>query len=162
MRTLERWIGLHVPKVEDGGNFGVAIQQDALKLVREASKKLDEVFGKSSEYFEQRAKIVDGMAEKQTREQSRAESKSESTGGKDGNESKTSDATTTTTKATAPTPQPHQMFALAEFETKWHFVFLHTLEVTADWYCMVCDAIEKNLEKIERPRGEDSGNLQYF
>ena len=98
LRQLERWIGLHIPKVEDGGNFGVQVLQDVLKLVREAQKTLDGLFSKSCEFAGERSKALGDLLPKQTREQTRTESKTDATGGKDGDESKTSDSTSTVTK----------------------------------------------------------------
>ena len=39
LRKIERFITLHVPKVEDGNNFGVAIQLEVAKLVKETGKE---------------------------------------------------------------------------------------------------------------------------
>ena len=40
LRAVERFITLHIPKVEDGNNFGVAIQLEMLKNVAERGKTL--------------------------------------------------------------------------------------------------------------------------
>jgi hypothetical protein len=44
-RTLEYFIALHIPKIEDGGNFGVGVQLDLVKKLGE----IQEATGKSTE-----------------------------------------------------------------------------------------------------------------
>ncbi len=42
LSTLKMWIQLRVPRVEDGNNFGVAVQEEAIQLV---SSQEDQAFG---------------------------------------------------------------------------------------------------------------------
>ncbi|XP_050427985.1 proteasome activator complex subunit 3 isoform X2 [Adelges cooleyi] len=56
--ALKMWVSLLIPKIEDGNNFGVSIQEDTLAEIQqvevEASNYLDQV----SRYYASRAKLV--------------------------------------------------------------------------------------------------------
>ncbi|KAL3831993.1 hypothetical protein ACJMK2_023677 [Sinanodonta woodiana] len=60
--TLKMWIAFMIPKIEDGNNFGVSIQEETLSEARtvesEAAAYLDQI----SRYFISRAKLVSKVA----------------------------------------------------------------------------------------------------
>eukprot|EP01057_Protomagalhaensia_wolfi_P006065 Protomagalhaensia_wolfi_Nauph_80__6064@NODE_84_length_3866_cov_229_538542_g64_i0_p3_GENE_NODE_84_length_3866_cov_229_538542_g64_i0NODE_84_length_3866_cov_229_538542_g64_i0_p3_ORF_typecomplete_len272_score55_95PA28_beta/PF02252_18/1_5e47PA28_alpha/PF02251_18/0_00013PA28_alpha/PF02251_18/6_6e03V_cholerae_RfbT/PF05575_11/0_032Ribosomal_L28/PF00830_19/6_6e03Ribosomal_L28/PF00830_19/1_3e04Ribosomal_L28/PF00830_19/0_1_NODE_84_length_3866_cov_229_538542_g64_i021312946 len=56
--SVKLWIQLNIPKIEDGNNFGVAIQED---VIQELARVEDAAFAlreSTSKYFLQRAKIA--------------------------------------------------------------------------------------------------------
>ncbi|XP_050522525.1 proteasome activator complex subunit 3 isoform X2 [Daktulosphaira vitifoliae] len=56
--ALKMWVSLLIPKIEDGNNFGVSIQEDTLAEIQqvevEASNYLDQI----SRYYAARAKLI--------------------------------------------------------------------------------------------------------
>eukprot|EP00956_Cyclotella_meneghiniana_P003769 scaffold4568_cov74-Cyclotella_meneghiniana.AAC.12 len=54
IRTLERFIGLHVPQMEDGNNFGVTVQMMMTKFLKEERERCDKVLSESSKYYSNR------------------------------------------------------------------------------------------------------------
>lgn len=60
-RTLEYFIVLHIPKIEDGGNFGVGVQLDLVKKLGEiqeaTGKSTDELLGYQSARAEALGKL---------------------------------------------------------------------------------------------------------
>lgn len=54
IRTLERFIGLHVPQMEDGNNFGVTVQMMMTKFLKEEKERCDKVLSDSSKYYASR------------------------------------------------------------------------------------------------------------
>lgn len=54
IRTLERFIGLHVPQMEDGNNFGVTVQMMMTKFLKEERERCDKVLSESSKYYASR------------------------------------------------------------------------------------------------------------
>ncbi|XP_078459996.1 proteasome activator complex subunit 3 isoform X8 [Lampetra planeri] len=60
--TVKMWIQLMIPKIEDGNNFGVSVQEDTVAELRtvegEAASFLDQI----SRYYMSRAKLVSKVA----------------------------------------------------------------------------------------------------
>jgi hypothetical protein len=54
IRTLERFIGLHVPQMEDGNNFGVTVQMMMNKFLKEERERCEKVLSESSKYYASR------------------------------------------------------------------------------------------------------------
>merc|ERR1719453_1029199 len=74
LRKVERFIGLHVPKVEDGNNFGVAIQMETSKMVKEKSSAVSDLLAKLPEYREKRASAWKAVAPSSSTETSETKS----------------------------------------------------------------------------------------
>lgn len=55
IRTLERFIGLHVPQMEDGNNFGVTVQMMMNKFLKEERERCEKVLSESSKYYASRS-----------------------------------------------------------------------------------------------------------
>merc|ERR1712194_840145 len=58
-RVLERFVGLHIPQMEDGNNFGVGVQMMFAKLLKEEREKMDKSLSESSKYYSSRAESID-------------------------------------------------------------------------------------------------------
>lgn len=52
------WIAFLIPKIEDGNNFGVSIQEDTLAEIRTVESEAAAFFDQISRYFITRGKIV--------------------------------------------------------------------------------------------------------
>ncbi|XP_014211581.1 proteasome activator complex subunit 3 isoform X2 [Copidosoma floridanum] len=59
---LKMWISFMIPKIEDGNNFGVSIQEDTLAEVQAVESEAAAFFDQISRYFVSRAKIVSKVA----------------------------------------------------------------------------------------------------
>ena len=55
---LKMWVTYMIPKIEDGNNFGVSIQEDALGEVASAETESATHFYEISRYYSFRAKLV--------------------------------------------------------------------------------------------------------
>jgi proteasome activator subunit 3 (PA28 gamma) len=56
--TLKLWIQLMIPKIEDGNNFGVSIQEDILSEVTKAETDATTYLDQTTRYFTLRGKMV--------------------------------------------------------------------------------------------------------
>ena len=54
IRTLERFIGLHVPQMEDGNNFGVTVQMMMSKFLKEERERCEKILADTSKYYASR------------------------------------------------------------------------------------------------------------
>merc|ERR1712224_437744 len=137
-------MGLHVPKVEDGNNFGVAIQLEVAKLVKETGKECKGLLDALPAYHKERATLLEKVVSKTTTETS--ESKSSST----------------TTKTSADKPLPDAVAAVAQLDVQHRFALVFLLEVVRDAYIAVGDCLAKNKGKLVAPRGEGGNAMSMF
>lgn len=59
---LKMWISFLIPKIEDGNNFGVSIQEDTLAEIQSVESEAAAFFDQISRYFISRGKIVSKVA----------------------------------------------------------------------------------------------------
>ncbi|XP_021938452.1 proteasome activator complex subunit 3 isoform X2 [Zootermopsis nevadensis] len=59
---LKMWISFMIPKIEDGNNFGVSIQEDTLGEIQSVESEAAAFFDQISRYFVSRGKIVSKVA----------------------------------------------------------------------------------------------------
>jgi len=59
---LKMWISFMIPKIEDGNNFGVSIQEDTLAEIQSVETEAAAFFDQISRYFISRAKVVSKVA----------------------------------------------------------------------------------------------------
>lgn len=59
---LKMWISFMIPKIEDGNNFGVSIQEDTLAEIQSVESEAAAFFDQISRYFISRAKVVSKCA----------------------------------------------------------------------------------------------------
>ncbi|UYV72709.1 PSME3 [Cordylochernes scorpioides] len=57
-KTLELWIQFQIPRIQDGNNFGVSVQEISLAKVLNVSKKCSLFQAQVAEYFLARGRIV--------------------------------------------------------------------------------------------------------
>lgn len=55
---LKMWISFLIPKIEDGNNFGVSIQEETLGEIRTVESEAASFFDQISRYYMTRAKLV--------------------------------------------------------------------------------------------------------
>ncbi|XP_076633185.1 proteasome regulator gamma isoform X1 [Colletes latitarsis] len=59
---LKMWISFLIPKIEDGNNFGVSVQEDTLAEIQTVESEAGAFFDQISRYFISRGKIVSKVA----------------------------------------------------------------------------------------------------
>jgi len=62
-QLLKDWISLHVPKHEDGNNFGVEVQEDAINELMGTKEEALQVLEEQSAYHMARAQIVEKIVQ---------------------------------------------------------------------------------------------------
>ncbi|CAH1377246.1 unnamed protein product [Tenebrio molitor] len=60
-KMMKMWISYMIPKMEDGNNFGVEIQEETLMLVQAVENSATQFYDRISNYFSTRAKVVKNM-----------------------------------------------------------------------------------------------------
>ncbi|XP_075237346.1 proteasome activator complex subunit 3-like [Lycorma delicatula] len=59
---LKMWISFMIPKIEDGNNFGVSVQEDTLAEVQSVESEAAAFFEQITRYYASRAKVVSKVA----------------------------------------------------------------------------------------------------
>jgi len=62
MNKVKVWILLLIPRMEDGNNFGVSIQEEVLSEVRQIESEVATLHEQTSRYFLMRAKLITKVA----------------------------------------------------------------------------------------------------
>ncbi|XP_039296968.1 proteasome activator complex subunit 3 isoform X2 [Nilaparvata lugens] len=59
---LKMWISFMIPKIEDGNNFGVSVQEDTLAEVQSVESEAATYFDQITRYYASRAKVLSKVA----------------------------------------------------------------------------------------------------
>uniref|UniRef100_A0A0A9ZB09 Proteasome activator complex subunit 3 n=1 Tax=Lygus hesperus TaxID=30085 RepID=A0A0A9ZB09_LYGHE len=59
---LKMWVSFMIPKIEDGNNFGVSVQEETLAEIQSVESEAGAFFDQISRYFCSRAKIISKVA----------------------------------------------------------------------------------------------------
>ncbi|KAG7216778.1 hypothetical protein INR49_021176 [Caranx melampygus] len=65
LNTVSMWVQLQIPKIEDGNNFGVAVQEKVFELLTNTRTKIEAFQTQISKYYSERGDAV-AKASKQT------------------------------------------------------------------------------------------------
>nr|ACO07462.1 Proteasome activator complex subunit 1 [Oncorhynchus mykiss] len=58
LNTVSMWVQLQIPKIEDGNNFGVAVQEKVFELLTNTRTKIEEFQTQISKYYSERGDAV--------------------------------------------------------------------------------------------------------
>jgi proteasome activator subunit 3 (PA28 gamma) len=121
--TVKIYIQLNIPKIEDGNNFGVSIQEEVVKELSSAEDSAFAVLDSISKYYMQRAKLV-----------------------------------TKVMKYPHVKDYQYCIWELDEKEYTW--LRLTAIDIRNN-YAMLYDLIQKNFDRIEKPRQENAHAALY-
>lgn len=155
LQKMTRWIHLMVPAIEDGNNFGVGVQGEILKMISDRSNHLNGLFAALPGYHKDRA-----AAWKDLGSAKGSQTKTTSTKEETENKEPTKTTVTVDSKAvdgTTAANHPDGLAHIVALDVQTYFHLYHSLGLVRDTYLIVGDTIEKNLAKIESPKGGGGG-----
>ncbi|CAM9510092.1 unnamed protein product [Choristocarpus tenellus] len=156
LKSLMTWISLKVPKIEDGNNFGVAVQGDVLKVVSEQYDDLLKDMRALPEYHEKRAGAWSKIAKTTSKETKTSKSSSSEKGGKDGDVSKQSSSTSEEESSKSASYSPDYALQIVDIDTNEYISLHHSLLKARNGLLIAGDMVEKNIEKIMHPKGTNT------
>ena len=170
LRTVEdlglvcTWLKLKVPKVSDGGNFGVAVVLEVVKTIEQKLDGLNKALDDLPSYFSERAGAVDKVVARTSTDIKESKSKSSSTGGKDGDETKGSESQSEEKSTKKNEALPDQLEHVVALDAKFFTIFKRDVELCQSAYLTCFDILEKNYTLLNAPRGDkgDSSHLSMF
>jgi hypothetical protein len=159
---LERFILLNIPAIEDGNNFGVSIQLEICKLLKETKADLQKKLEALPTYLSSRAEAVEKLGlPKLVTSETKTMSKTDATGGKDGDEKKSSVILVTEEKNTDETKKgstTHRMKHLISLDVQLYSNLRIGFIECMNAYLAIVDQMEKNKEKLSAPKGSQGRN----
>ena len=131
------------------------------KLLKEKREAFEKSLSDTSKYYSSRSDAIDKFnhLSKVSKVETVTESKGSSTGGKDGDSNTTSSNTSTEikTSTSSNTVDIHRVKSLAALDTQTYFELKFAVEGMMDDYLIILDNFEKNMDKLENPRGKGYG-----
>jgi len=156
IETLERWISLHVPAMEDGNNFGVSVQSTIHKFLTETRENWSKNLEAIPIYYSNRAEAVEKLGiGKTTNVETTTESQTQSRGGKDGDEDKKSKTVVREEKkdSGAVKRNRYRLKHMLKLDVQFYAKLRSSLTDLLFGYIIVMDNVEKNKEKLVTPKG---------
>mmetsp|Transcript_14291 Transcript_14291/g.16324 ORF Transcript_14291/g.16324 Transcript_14291/m.16324 type:complete len:239 (+) Transcript_14291:52-768(+) len=152
---LEHFITLHIPKIEDGGNFGVGVQLDLVKKLGEmkesANKSMEALLG----YETARA---DAIGKLNPPSSSKTVTKSTSGTTTDGTKEEKSSETTEEKSSTPGPACESRVAAVVAVDTLYYSKARGILGEIIISFVAVMDFIDKNKDKLVEPKGTSGGS----
>jgi len=159
---LERFVQLHIPAIEDGNNFGVSIQLEMCKLLKDTKAELQKKLEALPAYLSSRAEAVEKLGlPKVVASETKTQSKTDATGGKDGDEKKSSTVLVTEEKTTDETKKgstAHRMKHLISLDVQMYSNLRIGLLECMNSHLAIMDQMGKNKEKLLAPKGTQGRN----
>lgn len=166
--VLERYVQLTIPKMEDGGNFGVGIQLAAIKVLADQTDRIEKGVEELYKYAASRADALEKCklpSSSETKSSTTSSSESAGTDAEKGatksnatsSNSETKSVATATTLAEA--ALRHQ--AVAAVDVRFYTKAKATLSATITAFLLAVDFVDKNKVKIAAPKGENGGSRNY-
>lgn len=165
MATLERYLYLTIPKMEDGNNFGVTVQLNGLKQLQDDTKVLVASLDDIMKYYTSRADLVEKCkfpTSMTTKSKSESSSTAKSTSTKDEeNKDGKSEGSNIDSKSVETehntAEQKLRLQALAVCDVSYYSKCKSAYAKSTTSYMTAIDYMDKNKEKLSKPKGSEGG-----
>lgn len=157
-KTLEVFLHLHLPKMEDGNNFGVTVQLSLLKQLTDLQEALTKAIDELSGYANARAESLGKLNLPSTSTSVTKSTSQTTTDGK--KEDKTSESTEekkSSSESSGPAFEG-RVAALVATDTLYYSKAQRAFQSVMTMYMAALDFMDKNKEKLEKPKGENGSH----
>lgn len=158
LNKIDYFITLHIPTIEDGGNFGVGVQLDLVKKLGEmketANKAIEALLGYDSARADALGKL---NLPSSTSSVTKSSSSTTTDGKKEEKESESKEEKQTSSSSTGPVYES-RIGAVVAVDTLYYSKANGILSQTIISLIGVMDFIDKNKEKLVEPKGKSGGS----
>lgn len=158
LNKLDYFITLHIPTIEDGGNFGVGVQLDLVKKLGEikelANKSTETLLGYESARADALGKL---NLPSSTKSLTKSSSVTTTDGTKEEKESESTDEKQTGSASIGPVYES-RVAAVVAVDTLFFSTASRIFEQTIISLIGVMDFVDKNKEKLVEPKGNSGGS----
>jgi hypothetical protein len=165
LAVLCHYVTLTIPKMEDGGNWGVSVQLNALKAMSDSKEKLEKGLEELSKYTSTRAEALDKCKLASTSKSvtnSKSQSSSEGTTTEKG-DAKSSDTKTSTEEKESSTAAgeglevEYRKQAVTAVDVLFYSKAKSLYMAAMTSFMTAIDMMDKNADKISAPKGNGGG-----
>jgi hypothetical protein len=160
-QTLATFLHLHIPKMEDGNNFGVTVQLALLKELSDLQEAVTKGVDDLSGYHNARAEALGKLSLPST---SSSVTKSTSVTTTDGTQEDKTCAATEEKKSTNDNSGPvyaARVSALVAVDTLYYAKAQRVFQSNLTLYLAALDFLDKNKDKLEMPKGAGGARAGY-
>ena len=160
-QTLETFLHLHIPKMEDGNNFGVTVQLALLKQLSDVQEAVTRHVDALSAYASARADTLEKL---KLPSSSKSTSKSTSVSTTDGKrEEKVSESTEEKSNENENSGPVYEarLSAVVACDTLYYSKALRALQSVMTLYVASLDFLNKNMDKLEKPKGSGGSHSGF-
>mmetsp|Transcript_16745 Transcript_16745/g.47902 ORF Transcript_16745/g.47902 Transcript_16745/m.47902 type:complete len:244 (-) Transcript_16745:50-781(-) len=160
-QTLENFLHLHIPKMEDGNNFGVTVQLSVLKQLSEVQEAVTKNLDSLAAYAGARA---DALEKLKLPSSSKSVSKSTAITTTDGTkEEKVSESTEEKSSENENSGPAYEsrVAALVAVDTLYYAKAQRALQSVMTLYIGSLDFMNKNMDKLEKPKGSGGSHSGF-
>lgn len=158
LNKIDYFLTLHIPTIEDGGNFGVGVQLDLVKKLGEmketANKAIEALLGYDSARADALGKL---NLPSSTSSVTKSSSSTTTDGKKEEKESESKEEKQTSSSSTGPVYES-RIGAVVAVDTLYYSKANGILSQTIISLIGVMDFIDKNKEKLVEPKGKSGGS----
>jgi len=160
-RALEVFLNLHIPKMEDGNNFGVTVQLSMLKQLSEIQESAGKAIDELSGYYNARAESLSKLnLPSVSTSVTKSTSSSTTDGKKEEKSSESKEEKKSSSDMTGPTFES-RVAALIATDTLYYSKAQRSFQAAMSTYMAVLDFMDKNKEKLEKPKGSGGSHSGY-
>lgn len=168
--ALSLWISLMVPEIHDGNNFGVSVQGEILKVIKEQITRFKGDFDNMPQYFWKRGEVRDKLSSSSTKsinKTTKSTGTSTSNKNEDSKDTKSrsdsqddkTDVTQETVNSTSDNSSFNRFLVAHDSNEYFHLRYLSTELLQA--YAAVYLLITNNMSKVTKPRGSSGHRGMY-
>jgi hypothetical protein len=160
-QTVATFLHLHIPKMEDGNNFGVTVQLSLLKEISDLQEAVTKGVDDLSGYHSARAEALSKLSLPST---SGSVTKSTSVTTTDGKQEDKTSETKEEKKATNDTSGPvyaARVSALVAVDTLYYAKAQRIFQSNLTLYLATLDFFDKNKDKLEMPKGAGGARASF-
>jgi hypothetical protein len=159
-QTLENFLNLHIPKMEDGNNFGVTVQLTALKQVTDLQEAVTKQVDALAGYASARA---DALEKLKFPSSSKSVSKSTSVSITDGKKEEKITETTDekSDESSGGIVKDSRIAAVVACDTLYYSKAQRALQSVMSLYIASLDFMSKNMDKLEKPKGSGGSHSGF-
>lgn len=165
LSTIQAWLQLSIPAVEDGNNFGVGIVMEGIKTVSEIKKALQDELKTIPDYFKERASAAEKLSPKISTSSSEGTSSGSDAETKAGEEEKATAkkgaSSSTKKEVSSSTVVPDAVAHAVAIDVNWHLRLFGICDKVKMAYAVVEDFLEKNQARIAEPKGSGGGMSMF-
>ena len=161
IQAMETFLHLHVPKMEDGNNFGVTVQLAMLKICSDLQEEVTSKIDDLSAYTGKRAEALEKLSLPSTSSTVTESSSVTTTDGKPENKSSESKEKKTTSSDSDSPAYKSRVAALVSVDTLFYSKAQRAFQSVMTTYMSAVDFMDKNKEKLEKPKGSGGSHSGY-